>query len=130
VAFLLDTHALIWWWDEDAKLPNRIRELMSDPAQQLWVSAAVGWEIAIKVRTGKLPTMAEAVTGANFGQWVIDDGFQLLDIRHDHGVMAGLLPGEHRDPFDRVIAAQARIEDLIVITRDPALATFGCKVIW
>ena len=130
MAYLLDTHALIWWWDDNARLPEGIRALLSDPYNDVLVSAAVGWEMATKVRVGKLPEMAEAVKDRNFGRWVIEDGFQHLDIRQDHGVRAGMLPGEHRDPFDRMLAAQALIEGLTVISRDPALAAFGCDVIW
>ena len=130
MAFLLDTHTLIWWWDDNARLPGPIRSMMTDPANDIFVSAAVGWEMATKVRVGKLPDMAEAVADVNFDRWVIEDGFRHLDVRQDHGVRAGLLPGEHRDPFDRMIAAQALIEGLTVITRDPSLAAFGCDVIW
>jgi PIN domain nuclease of toxin-antitoxin system len=130
MAYLLDTHALIWWWDDNSRLPESIRELMADPDNDVLVSAAVGWEMATKVRVGKLPEMADAVADRNFDQWVIEDGFRHLDVRQDHGVRAGLLPGEHRDPFDRMIAAQALIEGLTVISRDPALAAFGCDVIW
>jgi PIN domain nuclease of toxin-antitoxin system len=130
MAFLLDTHTLIWWWDDNARLPERIRDVMADPANDILVSAAVGWEMATKVRVGKLPEMAEAVADTNFDRWVVEDGFRHLDVRQDHGVRAGLLVGDHRDPFDRMIAAQALIEGLAVITRDPALAAFGCDVIW
>ncbi len=130
MAFLLDTHALIWWWDENARLPEHVRGILADPTNDILVSAATGWEMATKVRVGKLPQMAEAVADANFGLWVIDDGFRHLDVRHDHSVRAGLMSGEHRDPFDRLIAAQALIEGVAVISRDPAFAAFGCDVIW
>lgn len=126
--YLLDTHALIWWWLGDPSLSPGAKAAMSDKDSIVHVSAVSGLEIALKVRGGKLPAMAEPL--ARFELNVIDEGFHHLEIRHDHGVRAGLMPGEPRDPFDRIIAAQAQIEGLMVVTRDPALATLGCEVIW
>ena len=125
---LLDTHALIWWWANDPHLPARMREEMADQTNEIYASAASGWEIATKVRSGRLPEMTKRIT--QFDQGVTEDGFRHLHVRHDHGVRAGLMSGEHRDPFDRVLAAQALIEGLTVVSRDPAFAAFGCDVIW
>jgi len=126
--FIVDTHTLIWWWSNHPNLPSRLRDILGDSENSVYVSAATGWEMATKVRSGRLPEMVEPV--AHFDESVVGDGFHHLAVRYDHGVRAGLLPGEHRDPFDRLIAAQALIEGLTVITRDPALAAFGCAVIW
>lgn len=126
--YILDTHTLIWWWSGGARLTSQSHGIMVDSANTIYISAASGWEMATKVRSGKLPEMASAV--ANFDAGVRADSFHHLDIRQDHAVRAGLLVGDHRDPFDRMIAAQALIEGLTVITRDPALAAFGCDVIW
>jgi PIN domain nuclease of toxin-antitoxin system len=125
---LVDTHALIWWWNEDARLSAAAREAMSARRNTIFVSAATAWEIATKVRAGRLPSMEERMSF--YDNDVIEDGFQHLDIRAEHGVRGGLLEGDHRDPFDRLIAAQALIEDMTVVTRDPEIGRFGCKVLW
>ena len=129
-AFLIDTHALIWWWDESSKLSADTRRIMTDSTNRILVSAATAWEIATKVRVGRLPVMAPAMEGRNFAEWVVEDGFEHLAITHDHCLKAGLLPGVHRDPFDRLIAAQGLLEDLTVITRDAAIGSFGCRTLW
>ena len=125
---LLDTHALIWWWLGDPALSKRAREVIAARTSPIHVSAVSGLEIALKVRAGKLPALAEPVE--HFGDHVRDDDFRHLDIRHDHAVRAGLLPASHRDPFDRIIAAQAMIEGLTIITRDQAFEAFGCGTLW
>ena len=125
---LIDTHALIWWWNEDSALSAAARAVISESANVLFVSAASAWEIATKFRSGRLPSMARHI--GIFDANVREDGFRHLDVRYDHGVRGGQLEGEHRDPFDRLIAAQALVEDLVVITRDRAFSDFGCKVIW
>ena len=130
MAFLLDTHALIWWWDADAKLTDLAREVLSDPGQSALVSAVTAFEIANKVRVGKLEAMAAAVEGSSFAEWTRLDGFGQLELSTEHAVLAGTLLGDHRDPFDRMIAAQALIENLAVITRNAAFAAFGCRTLW
>ena len=125
---LIDTHALIWWWDKSERLPAPVRDVIADRRNDIFVSAATAWEIATKVRAGRLPSMADHV--ANFDRDVRADGFQHLDVRYPHGLSGGMLDGDHRDPFDRLIAAQALAEDLIVITRDREIAAFGCRTIW
>lgn len=125
---LLDTHTLLWWWDDDPRLPAIVRDAIADAANAVFVSAASGLEIAIKVRLGKLPQAARRIH--LYRESVTDDGFQHLPIREEHAVRAGLLAGDHRDPFDRAIAAQGLIEDLTVATRDPEIAAFGCATIW
>lgn len=124
---LLDTHALIWWWMDDPALRNA-RTLLADPTQEVFVSAATGWEIATKVRNGQLAGLRERMP--TFHDDVVQEGFRHLAISAQHGVRGGSLKGMHKDPFDRLIAAQALIEDLTVVTRDPEIARFGCKVLW
>lgn len=126
--FLVDSHALIWWWDGSPKLSDTVRAVLSDRGNTVHVSAATAWEIATKVRADKLPSMVERIT--IFDQSVVQDGFVHLDVRHEHGVVGGLLEGDHRDPFDRIIAAQAIVDDLILLTRDREIAAFGCEVLW
>jgi PIN domain nuclease of toxin-antitoxin system len=126
--FLTDTHTLIWWWNEDERLSESARTALVDRRNEIFASCVNAWEIANKVRIGKLPEMAPFVTSYN--SLVVEDGFVHLDLRHEHALEAGLFPGTHRDPFDRLIAAQALAEDCVVITRDREFGTFGCKVLW
>ncbi len=127
-AFLFDTHALIWWWNDNPLLPQTVRRRLTDPYAVLYVSAASAWEVATKVRLGK---WADAEEAAELFEVLCDrNGFELLPVSVTHGLLAGSLPGEHRDPFDRMIAAQAIHDDLVVITRDPALALLGCATFW
>ena len=126
--FLLDTHALIWWWNDNPLLPKRVRHLLSATEDLVFVSAASAWEVATKVRLGKWADAGEAAE--KFEQLCARNGFELLPVTVQHGLLAGTLPGEHRDPFDRMIAAQAIHEGLTVITRDPALGAMGCHTFW
>lgn len=128
MGLLIDTHVLIWWWDPNPAMGDAARVALEAGEEDVFVSAATGVELGIKVRLGKLPRMAPYLP--TFGTAIEAEGFQHLDIRHGHAVRAGLMPGDHRDPFDRLIAAQALIEDLTVVTRDPAFATFGCRTLW
>lgn len=125
---LLDTHALIWWWIGDRDLPEAARSAIAHPMSEVFVSAASAWEIATKVRKGRLLGMRDYLP--IFHDSVIADDFHMLDVRADHGVRGGLLGGDHKDPFDRLIAAQALIEGLTVVTCDQEIANFGCRVLW
>jgi PIN domain nuclease of toxin-antitoxin system len=126
--YLIDTHALLWWWLDDARLPRPVRDELGDRGNDIHVSSVSGWEIATKVRLGRLPQMAQRIH--DYGLLVTEDGFRHLAVRENHGVEAGLLSSRHRDPFDRMLAAQALIEEMAVVTRDPAFTAFGCEVIW
>lgn len=125
---LLDTHALLWWWLDDEALPERTRRVIEDADNEVFVSAATGWEIAMKVRRGKLAAMEGRMP--RFEQAVADDGFRSLAVSMTHGLRAGALPGTHGDPFDRILAAQALVEDLVLVTRDRAMHDFGCEILW
>ena len=125
---LLDTHALLWWWSEPMKLSARIRALIADSSTDVIVSAASAWEIATKFRIGKLPS-----GGRIMEQWMerlAEDRFRELVISARHALRAGSLPGEHRDPFDRMIAAQSIIEGLPVASADVAISALGAERIW
>jgi PIN domain nuclease of toxin-antitoxin system len=128
VRLLLDTHALIWWFLDDARLTDRVGALLDDPKSVVFVSAASAWELTTKYRAGKLQDAAELAEQllVLIKQW----RFTPLPITVEHGHRAGLLPGDHKDPFDRMLVAQALIEDLDVVTADPALATLGARVMW
>ena len=124
---LLDSHALIWWCIDSPKLSLVARSMISD-SDDVLISAASVWELATLTRLGRLNEIEDFAK--NYAPLMADNGFWVLSVTEDHAMSAGLLPGDHRDPFDRMIAAQALIEDMAVITRDPALAAFGCRVIW
>jgi PIN domain nuclease of toxin-antitoxin system len=125
---LLDTHALLWWLDGDRRLSPRVRKIIADEENIVLVSAASAWEIATKFRIGKLPGAAEVA--ANVAGCVLSQGFESLDITILHAQRAGRLPGAHRDPFDRMLAAQAQLEDLPIVTNDKVFDTFGVTRIW
>ena len=125
---LLDTHALLWWLDGDLKLAVAARQAIADPANAVLVSAASAWEIATKVRIGKLPNavfVAEHFTGI-----LNDQSFRDLAITIAHARRAGALPGEHRDPFDRMLIAQAQIEGLILVSNETLFDRFGVQRLW
>ena len=125
---LLDTCALIWWWSDPESLSARALSLLKDPGNAIVVSAASAWEIATKHRIGKFQQ-----GGRIIDQWperMAVDGFLELPIGWAHALRAGALPGEHRDPFDRMIAAQGLIEGLPVMTNDPGPQNLGAQVLW
>jgi PIN domain nuclease of toxin-antitoxin system len=125
---LLDTHALLWWLSDDPALPRMARKIIAETKNTILVSAASGWEIAIKVRLGKLPTAANLVS--DFCGQVEREGFDLLAISAEHGIRAGLLPGPHKDPFDRMMIAQAQAENLPVITNERVFEAYGVRRLW
>ena len=128
VKILLDTHALLWWLTDDTRLSGRARALIADESNQVFVSAASAWEISTKQRIGKLDEVPEAA--ARLTELVEADGFAYLPITHLHGLRAGGYPCAHRDPFDRMLAAQSELDDLPLLTCDPAFAAFDCQTIW
>ncbi|WP_375395389.1 type II toxin-antitoxin system VapC family toxin [uncultured Sphingomonas sp.] len=128
IRLLLDTHAALFWWSGSAKLGVAARDAIADADAAIFVSAASAWEVATKFRIGKLDDIGDPVE--HYPRLMAHHGFETLGITMVHGLRAGAMPGTHRDPFDRLIAAQALIEDLTVITRDREIAKFGCKVLW
>jgi PIN domain nuclease of toxin-antitoxin system len=128
VSLLLDTHALLWWFTDDPRLPAKVRDTIADETRPVYVSAVSALEIAVKHRLGKLDEAAEAVS--RFDELVAADGFQHLPITHFHCLKAGGYALAHRDPFDRLLAAQSALEALTLVTRDTALAQFGIQTLW
>lgn len=120
---LLDTHMLLWWLADDSRLSERARALMSDSANALTVSAATAWEIAIKQALGKV-----AIDG-DLEQEVREQGFGMLPVTFAHAAETLTLPAIHRDPFDRMLVAQARLENLRLLTVDPNILHYPANVI-
>ena len=126
--YLLDTVAALMWWTDADRLGRDARELIGGRDVPMHLSAISVWEIANKNRLGKLPQIARFA--AEQPALVQQNGFRMLDLTSDHALRAGYLPGAHRDPFDRLLAGQALVEDMTVLTNDPEIAAFGCKVLW
>lgn len=125
---LLDTHALLWWFDGNRRLSAKVRRLIEDEQTEVLVSAASAWEISTKSRIGKL-RIAEAIS-QRLPETVASQGFTPLPISLTDAQRAGWLATEHRDPFDRMLAAQAQAHDVPIATNDPAFASLGVKVVW
>lgn len=120
VTFLLDTHALLWALTDPSRLGRRAHLTISDRSSRLVVSAASAWEITTKNRLGKLP-QADAVMGG-YSRHLDRLGVERLAVTEEHALLAGRLSWEHRDPFDRMLAAQAMIESLTLLTDDAAFS--------
>lgn len=127
MAVLLDTHALLWYAAADARLPARVRGIVADPDTPRFASAASAWEIATKARLGKLDAGALA---ADFVREVRAQGFRVLPIGAQDAQDAGSLPGPHGDPFDRMLAAQARRRGLVLVSSDAVLDQFDVTRLW
>ena len=125
---LLDTHVFIWWLEESPRLAQSARAAIGVETNLIYVRVASAWEIAIKVGLGKLPEVSEIL--ANFEEALQDEGFLLLPITVAHARNAGMMVGAHRDPFDRLLAAQALAEGLTLVTADTKLAGLGAAVLW
>lgn len=129
VTYLLDTHAFVWAVTNPARLGDDGVARISDPTSELFVSAATAWELATKVRLGKFPEAEPLV--AQYDRLVQRLGAAHLSIDHGHSLRAGGLMWEHRDPFDRVLAAQAMLERHCLVTKDLEFSTLGgLEIIW
>jgi PIN domain nuclease of toxin-antitoxin system len=124
VKLLPDTHVLVWWFDEPERLSARARSLLEDDDNPLLFSAAVAWEIAIKRELGKLRTLAD------FDVLLDEGGATALPMDRAHAEAAAALPPHHRDPFDRMLVAQAQLEDAVLISADPALSAYDVRIEW
>lgn len=120
---LVDTHLLIWWL-AGKSLPARAAELIRDPANQIYASAASVWEVAIKVALGKIRIDPEEFVAA-----LREGGFQELQVTASHASRVAGLPKHHRDPFDRMLVAQSLVEAVILLTQDRPLAAYGSSVL-
>ena len=121
---LLDTHAFLWAIDDDPKLSQKAREAIVDGKNIVFVSAATAWEITIKKGIGKLKTPQ-----ADYLEELRLHRFTALDITTEHALAVDGLPEHHKDPFDRMLVAQAQVENLTLVTRDPRLMIYPIRVI-
>jgi PIN domain nuclease of toxin-antitoxin system len=125
---LLDTHALLWWLTDDPRLAAHAKALIADERNTVLVSAASAWEIATKHRLGRLD-LATALL-PRFNELIGLDGFQHLPVTYLHAIRAGGYAAEHRDPFDRMLAAQCELEAATLLTCDSAFESFACNTAW
>ena len=125
---LLDTHTLLWWLDGDRRLSGRAKGLIGVKANEILVSAVCAWEIAIKARLGKLPGALDVA--ADVAGCLASQGFASLEISVRHAQRAGGLAWAHRDPFDRMLVAQAQLEDVPIVSRDRAFDDCAVTRLW
>ena len=117
-SYLLDTHVLLWLLGDPERVPATVREQLADRDNALWVSAASALEISTKVRIGKLDAPG---LPTSLGRRVADLGAENLPVTLEHGLLAGSLRWDHRDPFDRILVAQATLEELVLVSVDAAI---------
>lgn len=125
---LLDTHVFLWWITEDPRLPAAVIELIGNSDNELFFSAASCWEIAIKAQLSKIETTGEPEDF--IPDQMAKNAVQGLPIQLSHALHVYNLPNHHRDPFDRMIVAQAQLERIPVITSDPLIAKYNVTVLW
>lgn len=125
---LLDTHAFLWWNMDDPQLSATARDFIAEGANEIFLSAATAWEIAVKCNRGRLelPEPPERYVAGRMSHY----GFQALPIQISHALHVAGLPTIHQDPFDRLLVAQSRLEGLPIITGDREIARYPVAVIW
>jgi PIN domain nuclease of toxin-antitoxin system len=125
VRLLLDTPTLLWWVSDDPRLSYRAEAAISNPENDVFVSACAGYEIAYKQKLGKLPPSPESLP-----RLLLREGIQFLPISIHHALAAGELRGPHRDPWDRMMMAQALAEHCHMVTADGVFSDYGVPVLW
>lgn len=125
---LLDTHAFLWWIAGNERLSMTARRAITDDANEVLVSAASAWEVATKFRIGKLAEAA--VLALDVSGRIADQGFEELSISVADGARAGALPGHHRDPFDRILIAQALARDIVLVSNEALFDRYAVRRLW
>jgi PIN domain nuclease of toxin-antitoxin system len=128
VRTLLDTHTFIWWANADPALSQPVIDVLSDPTNDIFLSAVTPWEMAIKIALGKLTLTVSLSTFVPFQVSLY--GFLPLLVNYDHAYRVGTLPQYHGDPFDRLLIAQAIEENLVILTCDSKFAPYGVPTLW
>jgi PIN domain nuclease of toxin-antitoxin system len=126
--YLLDTNVLLWWLFGAERLSFHSFDVIADGSIDVFVSAVSAMEVATKHRLGKLP-IASPIAG-RFGEMLEEENFKALAVTPEHGDLAGSFPSPHADPWDRLLAAQAQIERLTLVSNDPQMKTFGITPYW
>jgi len=125
---LLDTHAFLWWVVDDPRLSDTARTIIADGNNDLFFSAASGWEIGIKTGLGRLELPS------NLNEYIVDqlekNAMIVLPIQLSHALHVTQLPDHHKDPFDRMLIAQSQLENLSLLTRDPMIAKYNVNITW
>jgi PIN domain nuclease of toxin-antitoxin system len=129
VKVLLDTHAFLWWITDEPRLSSRARRTIGDSSNQVYFSAASGWEIAIKARLGRIRLAGDEIESF-VAEQVAANGFEVLPIHLNHALRTYALPRHHADPFDRMLVAQAAIEEMPLVSADRKLADYGVRIVW
>lgn len=125
---LVDTHAMLWWLRDDSRLSRRARAILEDGGNELLWSLASSWEIAVKIRSGKLEL--DRSLERLYAELVTEQGVVLLPVSHDHCARVADLPLHHRDPFDRMLVVQAQHARVPVLTADPKLGAYEVQLLW
>jgi PIN domain nuclease of toxin-antitoxin system len=125
VRLLLDTHAVLWWFSDDPRLSRAAAAAFDSAENDLFLSAVSGYEIVYKQNSGRLPSIPD-----DLARRLQRASITVLPLSFDHALAAALLPGPHRDPWDRIMMAQALAERLTVVTVDPQFAHYGIPVLW
>ena len=125
---LLDTHALLWWSSGDDQFSDNARAAIVDEDNEKLISAATAWEISTKYRLGKLPEAEELVL--DMPGYMANQNFIELPITLEHARRSGLLPGPHSDPFDRMLIAQAIVDDLVLVSNETVFDRYGVQRMW
>jgi PIN domain nuclease of toxin-antitoxin system len=125
---LLDTHAFLWWLAGDRALSSAARDMIGDEDSTIFVSAATAWEITTKHRIGKLPGVASIAS--DIQRSVQREGFTPMDVTMRHAQRAGALRGHHRDPFDRMLLAQALLEGCVLVSNERVFDRYGVDRLW
>ena len=121
---LLDTHVFLWWCDQNTQLKDEASEAIANPHNTIFISVASAWEIAIKEALGRLKTPGSVEDA------VEKNGFSPLGMSFAHARTAGALPLHHRDPFDRMLVAQAQVDGLVIVTHDSLLQPYQVDILW
>ncbi|MGE0648648.1 MAG: type II toxin-antitoxin system VapC family toxin [Alphaproteobacteria bacterium] len=125
---MLDTHTLLWWYAGDRRLSARARRAVGNASNEVLVSAASAWEIATKERLGKLDGVRVLVS--DLADWLAKENFSQLSIKLDHALRAARLPGPLRDPFDRMLIAQASAEELLLVSNEAIFDEYDVRRYW
>jgi PIN domain nuclease of toxin-antitoxin system len=128
VRVLLDTHAFLWWISDDRRLSDRAKEIIGDGSNELYFSAASGWEISIKAGLGRLEVLEDLEPF--IADQLSRNAIQALPIYLRHALHTRTLPDHHRDPFDRILVSQAVLEELPLLSADPLVSSYPVEVVW